>query len=451
VRGRAFELENLNIEGQAAIDETRTPEPGQDPIRLRGELFELRQGTSPSATAQVSGKPAEISGRGLSLAGSQIQLLRGKNQLLIDGVGEATFPAPVRGSESPAEPPSGEPRGLMPLFGSATASPARAPHSQPALPQRMQIVWEQGLVFDGLTARFAGNVQLRSSTQTALAPALEATLAERLDFQATGGQPRAELAHVLLDGQTTGVYVENQGFDESGQLVSREQMKARSLAIDRLAGKLHVAGPGWVSTVRRGNTAMPGSPSNAAGSMTPVSATISPTDQLNQQPLTSIHVAFEREIAGDLNRREIEFRQQVLTTYSPANDFSDVIAADPIAKLGPRMVLMQSDKLTITEFVQPPLRWFELRATGHTKVRGEKVDVDAPIVGYSSDKEVLTIQGDGRADAKAWLHRTPGDDPARFEGQRLSYNLRTGELQTDVIKNVHINLAPNVKLPFPSP
>ena len=63
---------------------------------------------------------------------------------------------------------------------------------------------------------------------------------------------------------------------------------------------------------------------------------------------------------------------------------------------------------------------------------------------------MLTIQGDGRADAKAWLHQTPGDDPVRYEGQRLSYNLRTGELQTDVVKNVHINLGPNIKLPMPS-
>jgi hypothetical protein len=170
----------------------------------------------------------------------------------------------------------------------------------------------------------------------------------------------------------------------------------------------------------------------------------------DQQPLTSIHVAFEREIVGDLNRREIEFRQQVLTTYSPANDFNDVIAADPIGKLGPGMVLMQSDVLTITEFVIPPLRWFELRATGHTQVRGEKVDVDAPIVGYSSDKEVLTIQGDGRADAKAWWHQTPGDDPIRYEGQLLRYNLRTGNLVNEVIKNLHIPLGPNIKLPAPS-
>ena len=455
VRGRAFELESLNIDGQAAIDETRTPEPGQDPIRLRGDLFELRQGTTPAATAHVRGLPAEVSGRGLSLAGSQIQLLRGKNQLLIDGPGEATFPAPVRESENPAGPSAGATGGLstgatgglMPLFNSAGAAPPSGQRRPPAPPQRMKIIWEQGLVFDGLTARFVGNVQMRSNTQTALAPVLEATLSERLDFQATGGQPRAELANVLLDGQTIGIYVENLGYDEWGHQVSREQLKARTLAVDCLAGRMHVAGPGWFSTVRRGNAAMPGAPSGGTSSFQPVSSN-NPT--MNQESLNSIHVAFEREIVGDLNRREIEFRQQVLTTYSPASDFSDVIAADPIGKLGPRMVLMQSDKLTITEFIIPPVRWFELRATGHTKVRGEKIEVDAPIVGYSSDKEVLTIHGDGRADAKAWFHKTSGDDPVRYEGQLLKYNLRTGGLQTDVVKNFHFPLSPNIKLPAPS-
>ncbi|MBW8883624.1 MAG: hypothetical protein JF612_02365, partial [Planctomycetia bacterium] len=93
VRGRTFELEDLNIDGHAMIDETRTPEPGQEPMFMRGDLLELRQGTSPDATIQVSGHPAEVGGRGMWLAGGKIQVLRGKNEVRIDGPGEATMPA----------------------------------------------------------------------------------------------------------------------------------------------------------------------------------------------------------------------------------------------------------------------------------------------------------------------------------------------------------------------
>jgi hypothetical protein len=451
VRGRLFDLEDLNIDGEAAIEETRTPEPGQEPIRVRGELLELRQGTKPDATIQVSGRPAEVSGRGMRLAGGQIVVQRGKNEMRIDGPGEATLPA-GQGSE-----------------GRSQRSEIRG---QVGPPEKMHLVWQEGLLFNGLVARFAGDVQVRTGTQVALAPVLEATLSQRFDFQALGGTAgsssgdarvgklpvapngQPELARVFLDGGLRGVYVENRGSDEFGQQTSREQMKARNLTVDRIAGKLHAAGPGWVSSVRRGSAGLPGAMGGAAG-LPAVPAPQVPNQQAaDKQPLTSVHVAFEREMVGDLNRREIEFRQQVLTTYSPANDFSDVIAADPLGSLDERMVLMRSDLLTITEFIQPSARWFEMRATGHTTVHGQKIDVDAPIVGYSSDKDALTLEGDGRAEAKAWLHRTPGDDPARFQGQRLQYNLRTGDMQTDGIKNFHIPLGPNIKLgipPIPDP
>src|SRR5262249_31398446 len=75
VRGRAFELEDLLIDGKADILETRTPEPNLEPIFARGGKLVLRQGSLPSATTvQITGYPAEVGGRGLSLAGGTIDL-----------------------------------------------------------------------------------------------------------------------------------------------------------------------------------------------------------------------------------------------------------------------------------------------------------------------------------------------------------------------------------------
>ena len=161
-------------------------------------------------------------------------------------------------------------------------------------------------------------------------------------------------------------------------------------------------------------------------------------------------MAFERDIVGDLATREIEFRQQVQTTYSPAKDFADVIAADPLGELGPQMVLMESDSLKIREIVREPTRWFEIEASGRTKVRGLKVDVDAPIIGYSSANEVLTLRGDGRARAKVWMSQAPGQAPSWVQLDELRYNLRTGETQTDGVSNLHINLGSGFRLPTPT-
>jgi hypothetical protein len=427
VRGRQFDLEDLNIRERAAIDETRTPEPGQEPIRLRGDLLELRHGTQPDATLVVTGQPSEVAGRGMSLAGGKIEVFRSENLLRINGPGEATMPA----ERSQWGQGSGD-------RGPVTASSGQG--AQPTVPAKMHIVWQEGLTFDGLVARCAGGVEIRTATQTALAPALDATLGRRIDFQATSGQPQAELARVFLDGGTTGVYVESRTFDDYGAQISREQLRARNVSVDQIAGTLHAAGPGWVSSVRKSS----GLREQGAGNAGQASVISS------QEPesLTCIHVAFEREIAGELKGRWIEFRQQVQTTYSPANSFSDLIVANPLQKMSERMMLMTSDTLRVTEMISPPARWFELLAAGGTKIEGDRFHVDAPKVGYVSDKEWLTIQGDGRADARIWVTRP--EQKGNWAGQKLRYNLRTGELQNDVARSIHIELGPNTNLPIPS-
>jgi hypothetical protein len=436
VRGRTFELEDLIVSGQAVVDEVRTPEPGQEPMFLRGDLLELHKGTMPDATIDVSGHPAEVGGRGMWLAGGKIQVFRGTNEMRIDGPGEATMPA-AHGTQIGAQAPE-----------------VRVQEA----PQKMHIVWQERLVFDGLTARFLGDVQIRTATQVALAPAVEATLSQRVDFQAIGGtagrapKPESvgrstaetrvdkpsvatqpELARVFLDGGMQGVYIENRGLNEFGDQISREKMNVRNLTIDRLAGKMHGAGPGWVNTVRRGSGGLPGAP----GGPPPPNPAIAAN-----QPLTSVHVAFEKEMVGDMARRQVEFHQHVLTTYSPANDFTDFLVADPLADLPERMILLESDTLAVRELGEPPTRWFEMEATGHTTVRGTKADVNAPIITYSSAKDTLILRGDGRAKAKVWMSRLPGQAPNWIDAEELRYNLRTGELQQDNASNIHIELGP---------
>jgi hypothetical protein len=60
---------------------------------------------------------------------------------------------------------------------------------------------------------------------------------------------------------------------------------------------------------------------------------------------------------------------------------------------------------------------------------------------------VLTIEGDGRAQAQIWAHQATGDQPTRMQGDRLRYNLRTGAAETDRVSEWVIPLGPNTKLP----
>jgi hypothetical protein len=433
VRGNKFDLEDLSIRGHARIDEVQTPEPNLVPLRVRGDFLELRAGTRPDATAEISGFPAEVAGRGMALAGSKIEMRRAQNEVRIDGPGEARLPA--RGGIVPL------PGGTEPAQDSAAVDGGE-----------LHLLWQQGMTFDGLVARFSGDVEVRTASQTARMPALEATLNRRLDF----ALPPADmtpihaaepvgLARVLLDGQERGVWIESRGVDEQGELQSRDQVNVPSLDLDQVSGAVHAQGPGWVSTVRRGAPHQGEAPGRAG--LAPSHQPEAPARDLHKpeaqaRELTSIHIAFEREMVGDLNQRWIEFRQEVRTTYSPASDFGEVIVADPLASLGERMALMRSQTLRITDTSFTRARSFELKAEGGTTVEARNVVVDAPRVSYSSDKETLTIEGDGRVTAT--VHRPQG----RLEGQRLWYNLRTGQSQLDVTKSIQFGLGPDVKLPL---
>lgn len=447
LRGNQFDLEDLNIRGQAQVDETITPEPGLQPLRLRGDLLEIRHGTRPQAYLQITGLPAEVGGRGMSLAGGQIEAYREKNELRVAGPGEAKAPASGGGQA-----------GLLPGLTAATV-PANTPLGGPPAgnpPSRdLHIVWNDGLVFDGWTARFLGDVVLRTDAQTAHTPVLTATLNRRFDFSAQlpatttpSSEPPLALARILLDGQSQGVYVTGQSFDEFGVQQSRDQARLANIAFDQLSGAILAQGPGWVSTVRRRANISPADGGGPPTAATPVPQVPDLARGNGQSDLTSIHVAFEREIAGDLNQRWIEFRQQVLTTYAPAIDFDTVIAADPLGKLPEGVILMRSETLRITEVprLTPPA--FELRAQGGTRVESAGVLVDAPLVGYASNKDTLTIEGDGRATAKVFF-KQPRE--GSLEGQKFWYNLKTGELQMDVVKSMQFDLRPGGGLSFPGP
>ena len=439
VQGREFDLDDLIIERQATIDETRTPEPGQEPIHVAGDLVKLRHGTTPEATIDVSGQPAEVAGRGMWLAAGTIHVHRGENRVWIDGPGEATLPVPADNSLAilPGETP--KPPATNPALTLQIAPP-------PAKPQKLHLVWQQSLNFDGALVTILGDVQARTKTQTAAAPRLEALLSKRIDLLAPAGKERPELARLRL---SDGVYVTNRSENLLGEQISFDQLQAPNLTIDRQAGKLWADGPGWVNSVRRTASlpgvpgslpgvpgSLPGAPGAAAGPappQPPIQPPGSPPAAGGQPALISIHIEYEHGIEGFLDKRQIEFQRNVRTTYSPANDFADRIAIVTAADMTDKAMLMTSDKLTVTEMVTPVQRWFEMKATGHTILEGQKITANTPgSIAYTSATEWATITGDGRAEARIYLRNAPGEQVSPQSVQRARYNLRSGEFDGDL-------------------
>jgi hypothetical protein len=283
-------------------------------------------------------------------------------------------------------------------------------------------------------------VQARTVTQVATCKTLQVSLAQRIDFAAANREP-AELGQLKLDG---GVFVVSRSLDERGEQQSYDQGHVLDLTIDRTAGTLAATGPGWLSSTRVSKSTLAGGLPGAS------SAATAPADPAAPPKLSYVHVSFEGGIVGDLARREIQIQRLVRTTFAPVSDWAERIEVNRLEDLGEKGVLMTSERLTVIEMSpagQTP--WIEASATGNTVVEGKKFTVHAPRISYTSDKELLTLEGDGRADAELWYRTVPGQPSSYGAARKWRYWLQTGMFDVEDAKpfEFQLNGIDKIRLP----
>ena len=424
-QGEVMELEDLMIRGHVSLDESRTAEPGQKPIRIRGDSLELRGGVTGPGKIDIVGGPAEVGGRGMSLMGGEIHLLRSENRLWIDGPGEAKFPA----AAGLSLPGAGIRETRVGSRETGVGSPAK-----PA--DEINVVWQDRFTFDGLAAEMSGEVQARTATQVINAQRLEATLSRRLDFAMPAGASDGDLARLVLDG---GVHFVGRTLDEHGEQTAYDEAQVKNLVVDRTAGTLHADGPGWMRSHRVASAGGPGVPLLGARPMPPMG----PVDPHAPPKLNYIHVEFQGAIAGLIERRQIEFQRQVRTIFAPVSDWHEQVVATKLDDLGDQGILMTSDKLTVVEMNPPGQKpWIEAFVTGNAIVEGKRFTAHAPRIEYTSDKQLLILRGDGRADAQLWYREGPGHPESSSAAQKWEYWLDTGKFKAEGIGPTTIQTPP---------
>jgi len=424
-RGQETLVENLAISGGVTVKELAASGPAAaGPLELVGDLVTLREGTSASAKLEIHGwagkegqppRHAKVSARGMSLSGQTIHLLPVDNRLWISGPGEAVLPVPQdQGQERALVPP--------PDLRRESVRPAASRDQAAPRPTRpLTVTWHDALEFDGQRGVFSGNVKALGEAEFAAGAELTVTLNQRIDFQAPRQSQAVQLARLHFAGGTADVIMQRVLRDERGQTSAVDNARVRNLDIDQTIGKFTAAGPGEVWTVRRDMKALPG------GALAPASQAAG--------KLAYVCVTFQGKIVGDLNRREVEFQRQVETTYAQVQNWNDRIVATRIEDLGESGVYVQSDSLKLTEMVfSPTQRWIEIDASGNAQAEGLKFVARAARIGYTSDKDQLVIEGDGRVPAEFWSRSAPGGATSYLEARRLLYQRATGSFQVDDAK-----------------
>jgi hypothetical protein len=400
-RGEETLVEHLILGGQVQLREVRTEKAGDVPLAVVGELVQVDHANTGSARVAVQGRPAEVSARGLTVMGDKIQLNRGDNRIWITSPGKMTFPAMARKGPGDSQQP--------------TAVAATPP---------LSVDWKGRMDFDGRTAKFLRDVQVRGAQQSqqgeifdllVMGHELTVTLNQEVNLSRDKPPENLDVQELAFVG---GVYVQNTG-QRQGSQTSYDQLQVRDLKIEHSTGRLHAYGPGWGSSVRYdGGLAENGlNPAADASAADP--------------RLAYVRVDYEDEITGNITARELTFRGRVRTLYGPVDAWDQTLDPDPAQGLGRGQYLLASDQLSVADAASRMAgseAGIELTALGNATIEGDAFTARAWRVAYAKAKELVILEGDGRTEAELWRKGSTTPDAA---AQQIRFWTTNQSVQVD--------------------
>lgn len=392
--GETTTLDEVTVERQVRLWDEPLARDAQPQLIIAGDALSLRGGLEANAVVRVVGEPATVTAQGMTMRGGNVNLHRGDNRMWIEGAGDMELPLTSDLSGQKLEKPT-----------------------------NVLVGWREGLEFDGSTAHFSGNVQVQTANrqQWARGDTLDVTLTQRIDFMEPKSAPKAGTKPQVEKIAFTGNFaLENHSYDPQGQLASIDKMHAQDLRIDQQTGLMNAAGPGWVSTVRLGGASNPLSERGLAAR--PVST--QPRSTPAEPQFSYLFVEFQRQIAGNLFQRQVEFQRHVRTIYGPVSGWQDTLSIDlRPEQLNEQTVLLECQRLELRQMPgsYPDTTTVELDASGDTVVEGRGFTARAARIGYQDEKQLLVLEGDGRQDAELTRQTRIGGPQSHLKARKIMY------------------------------
>jgi len=397
------ELSQVMAEGRVRLKETQTLHPEEIPFVLEGDQLHMTQHGTQGGVGTVVGQPAVVDARGITLLGGAIHLDRGQNRLWVDGPGQMTLPV----------------RGDVNLIGGSTRPSAMKGGQEHPL----QIDWRGGMNFDGRTAVFQETVHARHERQVETkldllnvdANRLEVTLNRQVQFATTDDAGKLNVAELACFGN---VFVENRSF-LANQPNGLSRLRAVNLAVDQRTNDVRGQGPGIVTLWNRGGTDM--LPTTGPAARTPQPNAREATEQ--DEGFAFVNIEFESALAGNLARREMTFENQVRATYGRVESWETRLDPTRPEQLGPKGAVLTCERMTLAESGTSASgrAQYEMAATGNASVEGNTFRALGERITYSTAKDMLVLEGDGRADAALYRQVNPRVRAAEAHARKISY------------------------------
>ena len=413
------QLQRVKLVGRSRLVEEGPLAPDKKPLAIVGRDIDFQQDQLGRPLATIVGSPARFQGSGLELTGRSIHVRGNENRVWVPGAGTMRLPIPRE----------------------LAGADHRKPGSQRQAEQ-IEVTWAGGLNFDGQTALIQDRVIAAGANISFRTTSLQVNLVRRLDLtKLSARSTRPELANLQADG---GAFLTSRSFDERGRIKSTQQINVQDLRLDYRSGETTARGPGWIAITSLGNSL-----SRLPKAPRPGMALPAADDRLMQ-----ISVAFQRELHGNIHRREAHLTDQIESWFGPVSSWEDRVDPRLQDDLGPDDVQLTCRELFVLESPTASMRAerrpLELLARGDTHVKSQAYEATGHQIKYAEEKDMLTLEGDEPQQgvplrpAELW-RRNPTGGPPSYSGRarRIRYWPKSQQLEVDGGLGIDVTQLPN--------
>lgn len=165
--------------------------------------------------------------------------------------------------------------------------------------------------------------------------------------------------------------------------------------------------------------------------------------------LSFLEAHFQREASGNLNDRQITLSDQIRCVYGPVDDWQQNIVVDVTRQLPEGVVTLTSDRLTVAQPVIDRTRKgrqpLELAATGNAFVEGTNFTARADRMTYAEAKDLLVLEGTGRADAVLTRQSKVGGPSSKASARKIQFWRSSNTVEVDDYKSLDVTGLPAIR------
>jgi hypothetical protein len=340
---------------------------------------------------------AEVSIGKTKLWGGQLTLSRNENRFDVPGPGGLSVPLP----KSTA--------GTGPAVPSASG------------PQMLDIIWGEGMTFDGQAARFWGKITAsvpsdEESISRLLCEDLTAELNQRLSFI----DPQARTGELAIERITGRHHVTLEAFEiHQSKVLALRRALVSAFWIEQSTGNFHADGPGEIHSWSLGDQ-VKFSPGESPQANQPAKT------QNAESKWRYSGLTFAGTIDGNMNQNEATFRERVRAITAPVDKPNVIFRENQLSEETPEAanaVWMKCKELRVLRIMQKGQQngTLEVFASGETELEGHVFRAYADELTYDERGGQFVLRGLGR-DATLYFQPEIGKPPRPSAARLIQFN-----------------------------